>query len=116
MRLLVTGSQFYADAKKVYDLMDIYLKHYHDLEELVIIHGDAPGLDTIIAYWARTRGVKTEPYPADWNTGKGAGKVRNQVMLRRSHPDLCFAFHGGHGTADMVERCKANGVPVKEID
>jgi len=47
------------------------------------------------------------PYPADWETyGRAAGPIRNQKMLDSEQINLCVAFPGGAGTADMVARCK----------
>jgi YspA, cpYpsA-related SLOG family len=78
--------------------------------------GAAPGADTLADSWARSRGVRVERYYALWRThGRAAGPIRNQKMLDDEHPDLVIAFPGGVGTADMVTRSKAAGVPVKEI-
>lgn len=41
--------------------------------------------------------------------------MRNQKMLDEGRPDLIVAFPGGRGTADMVKRGIAAGVPVLNI-
>jgi len=54
---------------------------------------------------------------ANWRThGKAAGPIRNQQMLDEGRPHLVVAFPGGTGTADMVRRAKAAGVPVMEVE
>lgn len=108
-RMAVTGGRRYTNRFKVYgDLDRVLAKHRH----VVLIHGDGTGADALAKQWAGSRKVKTEPHPADWDThGKAAGPLRNQQMVD-SGLDGCVAFQGGHGTADMVSRCKKAGVPV----
>ena len=81
-------------------------------------HGAARGADELAGEWARECALPEEPMPADWNAhGRGAGHRRNAAMLAREpRPVACVAFPGGRGTADMVKRCKAAGVPVWEIE
>lgn len=43
-----------------------------------------------------------------------AGGIRNQQMLTWG-PQVCVAFPGGRGTADMIGRARAAGVEVLEI-
>lgn len=52
-------------------------------------------------------------FPRSATNGKAAGPIRNQRMLDEGKPDLVVAFPGGRGTADMVRRAKAAGVPVR---
>ena len=59
-------------------------------------------------------------FPADWiRHGRAAGPIRNEQMLREGCPDLVVAFHDdpglGRGTADMVRRALAAGVPVRFV-
>lgn len=87
-------------------------------EPIVIIHGDAPGADTLAdeatKEWAN---VSAEKYPADWNSyDRAAGPIRNQQMLDEGKPSIVFAFSddfkNSKGTRDMVRRANANGLPV----
>jgi hypothetical protein len=41
--------------------------------------------------------------------------MRNQWMLEDSQPDVCVAFPGARGTADMVCRARKAGVRIVEI-
>lgn len=41
-----------------------------------------------------------------------AGLARNQRMLEQCSPSAVIAFPGGRGTADMVRRAEAAGLPV----
>lgn len=109
-RLLVCGGQLYADRGRVSEVL--YL-----LRPALIIHGAAPGADTLADDWARDHGVPTLPFPAQWR-GYGrrmAGFARNVKMLHEGRPTLVAAFPGRSGTNDMVERALAAMVPTVRI-
>lgn len=82
----------------------------------LVIHGNAPGADTLGGEWAYARGIKQNLFSADWiRHGRAAGPIRNQRMIDDGKPDLVIAFPGGRGTADMVRRARAAGVEVVEV-
>lgn len=86
------------------------------LPNVTIISGAARGVDTAAVDWAVVNWCPFIEYPADWKKyGGAAGPIRNQQMLDEGKPDLVVAFPGGSGTADMVRRARAAGVPVKEV-
>lgn len=110
--ILVTGGRDFRDQKAVYAALD-EIDRANGITGL--IHGGASGADTLAGMWAISQGVTVYLHPADWaKYGTGAGPVRNQEMLDRGKPDAVVAFPGGRGTADMVRRAKAAGVPVIE--
>lgn len=54
-------------------------------------------------------------FRADWEQcGRQAGPLRNARMLAEGRPDAVIAFPGGKGTADMVRKARAAGLPVVE--
>jgi hypothetical protein len=113
MRVLVCGGRDFSDCKAVFDALDDLARH-----EVVdcIIEGDARGADRIAGAWAKRRRVDLRLFPADWNKhGRAAGPIRNQQMIDKGKPDFVLAFPGGAGTADMVRRAKAAGLPVAEV-
>lgn len=90
-------------------------------DELVIIHGNARGVDRIAMLWATMNSVREHPFPADCHTyGKAAGPIRNQNMLDFGKPDLVIAFQpkGSKtpGTQDMIRRARAAKVPTEVIE
>ncbi|HEV7285225.1 MAG TPA: DUF2493 domain-containing protein [Kaistia sp.] len=108
MRVLVCGGRDFADRPRLNVALD-------GLKPSFLIHGGAPGADALADYWADIRGIPHRTFPADWNThGKAAGPIRNQRMIDEGKPDLVIAFPGGRGTADMIRRAKAAGIPVRE--
>lgn len=109
-RILVCGGRDFNDAALLEQTLN-------DLEPRLIIEGGARGADALARSYAMLHGVELQSYPAMWDRdGKAAGPIRNQAMLINGRPDLVIAFPGGRGTADMVRRARAAGVPVSEIN
>ena len=89
-----------------------------DPEKDTIIHGAAPGLDSIAGLEADLMGFHVMPVQADWDGyGNSAGPVRNgwmrnMLVRARGYGDdvLVVAFHFdaslGRGTRDMVRKAR----------
>lgn len=113
MRVLVCGGRDYEDETRVGNVLDGI--RYPSIGE--IIHGGAPGADTLANSYASINRLPVQIFRADWKRyGNRAGPIRNQRMLDEGKPDLVVAFPGGRGTADMVRRAKAAGVRVIEVE
>ena len=112
-RVLVCGGRDFSDRWLLTQTLDAY---HARVGIATIIHGAARGADSLAAKWGEGIGVGLEPYPADWaKHGRSAGPKRNEQMLREGKPDVCIAFPGGRGTADMVRRCRTSGIEVIEV-
>jgi uncharacterized protein (DUF2336 family) len=111
MRVLVCGGRDFSD----WFLLRDTLTAMHEATPFsLLIHGAAPGADTLAETWAATKSVPTQRFVAFWHTeGRAAGPIRNQRMLDEGKPELVVAFPGGKGTADMVARAEKAGVPVR---
>lgn len=108
--VLVCGGRDFNDKDMVWRELD---KLHAERSITRIVHGDAKGADKLASDWARSRGVGQGRFPADWkNLGRSAGPLRNAEMLAKSKPDLCLAFPGRRGTADMMRRAERAGVNV----
>jgi len=109
-RILVCGGRDFADAAFLFGVLDMEAEQRPVVR---IIQGGADGADKLARMWATSRFCAYSHFPADWRKhGKAAGPIRNQQMLDEGKPTKVFAFDGGRGTADMVRRAKAAGVPV----
>lgn len=110
--IIVCGGRDYTDRAAVFAALD----RAHAKRPLVaVVHGAATGADALADEWAKARGVTRFPCPADWKLdGRAAGPKRNQFMLDCFQPFGVVAFPGGAGTADLVRRARAAGVPVWE--
>lgn len=113
-RVLVCGSRDLRDRYPVWCVLNGYAA---DDLGVVVIEGGALGADRFARSWAKLNDQSYETYPADWRTqGKAAGPIRNAEMLRDGKPDVVWAFvtkplEQSRGTADMVRRARAAGVP-----
>ncbi len=116
--LLVCGGRHYADSAHVFGVLD-------ELQPGAVVHGacgvdaDQPqwallrGADRLVDAWCIQRQVLVIRVPARRSAlGQRAGAVRNQQMLELYQPALLVAFPGHLGTADLVLRARAAGVPV----
>jgi len=114
MRVLVCGGRDYDDQAMLFGVLDM-LAEQGPIN--AIIQGDCPtGADKLARMWAISRNEHYDRFPADWNAhGRAAGPIRNQRMLDEGRPTEVVSFPGGRGTADMVRRAKAAGLPVREI-
>lgn len=111
MRVIVCGGRDYTDLARVFDVLGAKRPHI-----TALAHGGAAGADLCAGAWATAADVPCHVYRADWRQhGKGAGPIRNQLMLDDFKPDAVIAFPGGRGTADMVRRAKSAGVRVVEV-
>jgi hypothetical protein len=110
-RVLVCGGRDFAD--KVFLVRSLDLLHRLYGFSLVV-QGGGTGADWMAKKWAEWRGVPGREFRADWSAGPAAGPIRNTKMLREGAPDLVVGFPGGRGTADMLAKARAAGVPVIE--
>ena len=119
MRVLVTGSRDWDDARKVrFVLLAVVLAAE---DAVVVVHGACPsGADAIAGQWVREnpeRGALEERHPADWRTyGKAAGFRRNAEMVAAG-ADLCLAFirGGSRGASHTAGLAEAAGIPTRRF-
>lgn len=108
VRVLVCGSRSWRDKT----IMKALIKGLGP--KTVVIHGGADGADRLAGWVADELHLEQIVERADWNRyGKGAGVIRNQVMLDQHRPDLVLAFRSygkSRGTDDMVRRAEAASV------
>lgn len=122
MRVLICGDRHWTDYRFIYlwveELIRVHEEVHHILkdypngmEPLIIIEGEADGVDMMARVAAEELGIAVEKFPANWKKhGKAAGPRRNQQMLDEGKPDVIMAFHddveNSKGTKDMIERAK----------
>ena len=83
--------------------------------DIVILHGGAPGVETLAARWADTRGVDQVVCRPDWTAhGKAAPFKRNDDLLNLM-PKGVLAWPGNGITANLVDKATALGIPVHRV-
>lgn len=110
MRLLVCGDRHWEDVATMRRALEALLP-------FTVIEGEAPGADRMARVEAERLGITVRRYPAYWQRyGRAAGPIRNEQMLTEGRPTHVLAFHHNlaesRGTADMVRRARAAGIPV----
>lgn len=84
----------------------------------MILHGGAPGADTLAAGLAEDLGFTVEPaYLPEWDRyGRRAGIRRNLAMLDTG-PDLVLGFWDGRsrGTKHTLTEARRRGIPTEII-
>src|SRR5262249_32662990 len=112
-RALVCGGRDFRDGGLLFRTLDTF----HARESITcLIEGGARGADLLARAWATGRRIDNDTYLADWRRhGRGAGPVRNRLMLEDGKPDVVIAFPGGAGTANMVSIARKAGVRVIEV-
>jgi hypothetical protein len=118
VRVLVSGDRHWNCADLARRVVTRLVERYG--ADLIVVHGDARGVDSAFAAACRARGVAHEPHPARWDdVGKSAGPMRNQEMIAAGS-DFVIAVHRNlaysRGTRDLVQRALATGIPVYLID
>lgn len=109
MKVAFTGDR---DKPASYDTLDALRSKYNITDVLV---GDAGGVDADVYFWAKQRGITVQRFVADWTAFGGvAGPMRNQVMVN-ARPKIVFAFAGGKGTRDMIERTEEANIQVIHV-
>jgi hypothetical protein len=137
--VLVTGDRHWDDMRTVEADAAMLLKQ-NLKSDLIIIHGGAPGLDTIWDIVANKNSIHRAKVDALWETRyRGAGPQRNSVMGRlifqamlgsilseyptqdveeEAHVEFgqCLAYHNdirkSKGTRNMVKWAVRHGIPV----
>lgn len=99
----------YTDFHHVRNTLIAFQKKFGPITEL--IHGGAPGADTIAGDEARKLGINVTVVKAEWGRLKNAaGPIRNQKMVDMK-PDYCLPFPGGNGTKDCCRRVMTAKIP-----
>jgi hypothetical protein len=118
MRVIVTGDRAWDCRELAGSVLRRLVARYGP--RLVVVHGDAGGVDAAFAAAAGSLGLAVEAHRAEWDRlGRRAGPARNRRMVD-SGADLCLAFHhflaNSTATKDCARRAIAAGIPTYLID
>jgi YspA, cpYpsA-related SLOG family len=128
-RFLVTGSRHWHDGPPVWAWLDVFLRDANvGPRPVVVVEGEAPGVDRLAKMWAFAHGYAVDPFEAHWRVDgvyrRWAGNERNQEMVDAG-ADLCAGFptEDSRGTWDCLRRahragirCRVVALPGGEID
>ena len=110
--IAITGGKTVTDADAIWAALDKVRAKYPDM---VLVHGDGPGVEKIAARWAEARGVAQVVCRPNWNAhGKAAPFRRNDDIINLM-PKGLIAFPGSGITANLVDKARQAGIPVMDI-
>ena len=117
-RVIVTGDRNWACRELAEMIVSRLLARFGP--GLIIVHGDAAGVDAAFAAACDELGVEQERHPADWDRlGKRAGPIRNAEMVALGAV-LCLAVHKrirfSKGTKNCSRLAIEAGIPTWLID
>ncbi len=114
MIVLVTGGRDFRDTKRLFAVLD---RLHAERKFTFLVHGDAAGADQMAHRWCKRAGVQPVAMEALWDAeGKSSGLRRNKRMLEFTKPELCIAFPGGRGTANMMRIAREAGVELIDVE
>jgi len=112
-RLLIAGSRTINPTTPELDSAFGLLLYHLDEQQIVVVHGNARGVDKAGGVWAQSMGYPVEIFEPDWKkNGRGAGYIRNQEMVDTGI-GAAFIFWDGSskGTAHTLKLLEENGIP-----
>ena len=105
----VTGGKEVADPAAVWSVLDrTRAKHGN----MVLVHGGAPGIETVAAKWAEARSVDQVIVRPDWKAHGRAAPFRRNDDLLNLLPKGIVAFPGSGITNNLVDKARQMGIPV----
>lgn len=110
-RLIIAGSR-HLDEAAALDAIESVAKPEHVSE---VVSGGARGADAAGERWAERHSIPVRRFPADWSQGRAAGPKRNEEMAAYGQALLALWDYQSRGTADMIRRARAHGLPVRIV-
>lgn len=116
-KVLVCGSRSITDAPWVYSQIEKYTQELirsnpTNLNNPVLIEGEARGVDTIAKNYALEHNWSIEPYPAEWDKyGKSAGYIRNDTMVKEADFVIVLWDGQSRGTKHDIDLCRRYNRP-----
>jgi len=106
--VVVSGGNKFLDVEAIWQRLDrINEKH----PAMTLLHGGAPGVDTIAAQWADNRGVAQVRFGLEQRLRRRAGFARNEKMLAEV-PIGVITFPGNGVTEALKRGARKMGIPV----
>lgn len=116
-RLLVCGSRGINDKDWIFSQIESYwYEHLACYSNPIMIEGAARGVDLIAKAYAVENNWEVEEYPAEWDKyGRGAGYIRNDIMVKAADEVLILWDGESRGTKNDIDLCKKYNKPHKIV-
>lgn len=119
IRLVVAGSRSITNEAFVFDQIQKMIEELNALnpDSIIIVEGEATGVDRLAKLYAQSAGLKYRPMHADWERyPKMAGFIRNQFQAMYGTHLLALIRDGSPGTKDMINRASKEGLMIKIVE
>lgn len=113
LTLGVVGSRHFTDYELLKSLID-QIRHKFRVARLV--SGGCDGVDTLAARYAREHSLPMVEHLAQWEIGKRAGPLRNDLIVADADVLLALVASNSRGTLDTIRKAKVKPIPVFEIN
>ena len=110
MKIAVVGSREFKDIKfernvilkeLIFAIPDI--EENPNAPDPILISGGARGIDTLAEEVAKSQRIETKIFPAEWNKyGKGAGFIRNELIIKEADRVIAFWDGRSKGTKHSI--------------
>ena len=106
----IAGGRDIGDPGAIFRSLDKTKAKYDDL---VLVHGGAPGVEKVAAQWAERNGVDQVVCKPDWARHGRAAPFRRNDELLNLLPKGLIAFPGNGITENLIDKAVKLGIPVK---
>lgn len=104
MKIAVVGSRDFDQQEYLFEELDLFIQN---TPEITIISGGAKGADLFAKQYAHQRGFKYEEFKPDWKQfGRGAGLVRNTMIVEACDVLIAFWDEKSKGTRDSISKAE----------
>ena len=110
--IAVAGGKDVHNPDRILSVLEQAREKYQDM---VLVHGAAPGYEKIAASWADTHGIQQIVCRPDWKAHGRAAPFRRNDALLNLLPKGVIAFPGTGVTENLVDKARQLGIPVHRI-
>lgn len=106
VKIAIVGSRDFVDFELFIKMVEpVFSKLSEHID--CIVSGGAKGADSLAEQYALVNKINTVIYKPDWNKyGRGAGIVRNKVIIENSDLVIAFLKNNSRGTTNSINTAK----------
>lgn len=115
-KFMICGSRTISDKNFIFSEIEKCWNENLNSEPIILVEGEAKGVDSIAKEWAISKGFELEAHRPDWKRyGRGAGIIRNKEMVDTSDFVLILWDGKSKGTASDIKFCEKLGKKNKVV-
>lgn len=115
IRIIIAGSRNFDDYDFLQWKLNTLIQNLKQ-DDIEIVSGTAKGADRLGERFAREHSLPVKQFPANWDTGKGAGIIRNTEMAKYATHCVVFRIKMSAGSTHMANAAKEIGLNTRVYD